>query len=75
MLSVAILTTITGQRSRAEMNAKDVLSEVAYGATGTSVLDPMLLAVVRWMTSGATVRPVGLLEFALTLLSPTLLHI
>ncbi len=42
MLSVAILTTMIGQRSRAEMKANDALSEVAYGATGTSILDPML---------------------------------
>ena len=32
---------MTGQRSRAEMKAKDVLSEVTYGATGTSTLDTM----------------------------------
>ena len=29
----AVLTTIIGQRSRAEIKAKDVRSEVAYGAT------------------------------------------
>ena len=47
MLSVAILTTMIGQRSRAEMKANDVLSEVTYGATGTSTLDPML-AKAAW---------------------------
>lgn len=41
IVSVAIPTTMTGQRSRAEMKAKDVLSDVAYGATGISILDPM----------------------------------
>ena len=40
--SVAILTRMTGQRSRAEINAKEVRSEVAYGGTGTSRLDPIL---------------------------------
>ena len=41
-LWVARLTTMTGQRSRAEMKAKDVLSEVVYGSAGASALDPML---------------------------------
>lgn len=41
-LTVAIVTTMTGQRSLAEIKAKDVLSEVAYGATGISTLDSMM---------------------------------
>ena len=35
------LTKMTGQRSRAEMKANDVRSEVAYGAIGASGLDPI----------------------------------
>ena len=46
---VTIATRIIGQRSRAEMKAKDVLSEVAYGATGISTPNAMnaIAAVVQ----------------------------
>ena len=59
MLSAVIITTMTGQRSRAEMKAKDFLSEVAYGATGTSTLDP-ILAVLYLLWAGCGEQLVGL---------------
>ena len=44
---IAILTTMTGQRSRAEMKAKEVRSEVAYGATGVSIPDTMSIFLCK----------------------------
>ena len=45
-LYLAKLTTMTGQRSRAEMKAKDVWSEVEYGLTGIATLDTMSWNVI-----------------------------
>lgn len=60
MLSVVIFTTMTGQRSRAEMKAKDVLSEVAYRATGSSTQEPMFAVFVelQWGREPTAERPV-----------------
>lgn len=38
---------MTGQRSRAETKAKDNLSEVVYGATGTSSLGTIVVRYGR----------------------------